>query len=279
MSITDSNAEAPATDLDSIYAEVTAELAGETPAEEVVTEDEANTEAEGEQEAEAPSEAEGESGQSFTVKIDGQEVEVPLDELLNGYTRQADYTRKTQALSEKAKRLDAFEALDRAFQEDPVGTLNDLARSLGVNLGPEQAPVESDVDPDDPMAKELAEMRAWRRDMEAREALREQAARQEAVDRELEAVKVTFSDPDLDEAALLEFAISNQIPKLELAYKAMRFEEAKAPPPAEDTKLAAKRAAPKVVGGGNRKVGVVKGGSSKPGLRDAFAESWSEVLS
>lgn len=33
-----------------------------------------------------------------TVKIDGKEEQVPLKELLNGYQRQADYTRKTMAL-------------------------------------------------------------------------------------------------------------------------------------------------------------------------------------
>lgn len=36
------------------------------------------------------------AGMVASVKIDGQEQEVPLGELINGYQRQADYTRKTQ---------------------------------------------------------------------------------------------------------------------------------------------------------------------------------------
>ena len=38
-----------------------------------------------------------------TVKIDGKAVEIKLSELKNGYQRQADYTRKTQEVSEAKK--------------------------------------------------------------------------------------------------------------------------------------------------------------------------------
>ena len=39
----------------------------------------------------------------YTVKVDGTEVKVPLAELVNGYQRTADYTRKTMALAEQRK--------------------------------------------------------------------------------------------------------------------------------------------------------------------------------
>lgn len=42
-----------------------------------------------------------------TVKIDGKAVEVKLSELKNGYQRQADYTRKTQEVSEAKRTADA----------------------------------------------------------------------------------------------------------------------------------------------------------------------------
>lgn len=45
--------------------------------------------------------------QTFTVKIDGKEVEVSLDELKNGYQRQADYTRKTMEAATQRKEADA----------------------------------------------------------------------------------------------------------------------------------------------------------------------------
>jgi len=44
-------------------------------------------------------EEEEQAAESFTVKINGEEVEVQLDELKNGYSRQADYTKKSQALA------------------------------------------------------------------------------------------------------------------------------------------------------------------------------------
>src|SRR6478609_2022523 len=34
---------------------------------------------------------------TVTVKVDGKEIEIPLDEALKGYSRTQDYTRKTQA--------------------------------------------------------------------------------------------------------------------------------------------------------------------------------------
>jgi hypothetical protein len=44
---------------------------------------------------------------TFKVKVDGEEIEVPEDELLKGYSRTADYTRKTQKLAESSKALEA----------------------------------------------------------------------------------------------------------------------------------------------------------------------------
>ena len=40
---------------------------------------------------------------SYTVKIDGEEVAVTLEELQSGYSRQQDYTRKTQELAQQRK--------------------------------------------------------------------------------------------------------------------------------------------------------------------------------
>lgn len=45
--------------------------------------------------------------QTFKVKVDGEELDVPLDELLKGYSRTSDYTRKTQKISEERKALEA----------------------------------------------------------------------------------------------------------------------------------------------------------------------------
>jgi hypothetical protein len=44
--------------------------------------------------------------QTFTVKLDGKEVAVTLDELQKGYTRTQDYTRKTQQIAEVRKQVE-----------------------------------------------------------------------------------------------------------------------------------------------------------------------------
>ena len=56
-----------------------------------------------------------ETPSSYTVKVDGEEFEVSLDELRNGYQRQADYTRKSQSLAEQRK---TYEANIQAVQQE-----------------------------------------------------------------------------------------------------------------------------------------------------------------
>jgi len=52
-------------------------------------------------------EDEEEDEQQFTVKVDGKDVAVSLDELQKGYSRTEDYTRKTQALAQERKAAQA----------------------------------------------------------------------------------------------------------------------------------------------------------------------------
>ena len=61
-----------------------------------------------------PAEDEGEQPR-YTVKIDGQEQEVTLAELLKGYQRGADYTRKTMRLGDERREL--RQARERVEQE------------------------------------------------------------------------------------------------------------------------------------------------------------------
>jgi hypothetical protein len=42
----------------------------------------------------------------YTVKVNGQDVEVSEDELIKGYSRQSDYTQKTQELAEYRRQMD-----------------------------------------------------------------------------------------------------------------------------------------------------------------------------
>jgi hypothetical protein len=51
---------------------------------------------------------EGEESDIYAVTVDGQEIEVSLDELISGYSRQSDYTKKTQAVAEERKEAEAL---------------------------------------------------------------------------------------------------------------------------------------------------------------------------
>ena len=60
---------------------------------------------------------EQEQPQIFSVKIDGTEVEVTLDELQKGYSRTLDYTRKTQQIAEVRKQAEGELQAVRAERE------------------------------------------------------------------------------------------------------------------------------------------------------------------
>jgi hypothetical protein len=62
-------------------------------------------------------EEETEEPQRFKVKVDNEEIEVTLEELQQGYSRTKDYTKKTQALAESRKTVEAERArIDEAKQ-------------------------------------------------------------------------------------------------------------------------------------------------------------------
>ena len=80
--------------------ESTEETTDEAPEEE----SEEESEEEESEEGEEPEEAEEEV--LYAVKVDGEEVEIPLDELMKGYSRQSSYTRKSQKLAEQQKEFE-----------------------------------------------------------------------------------------------------------------------------------------------------------------------------
>lgn len=89
------------------------------------------------------------------VKVDGQDVEVPLREALSGYSRTADYTRKTQELAQQRAEAEYALSVQRALQTHPQEALGLLARQYGVNFEqsqPVQAAPSYDDGYDDPYA-------------------------------------------------------------------------------------------------------------------------------
>ena len=78
--------------------------------------------------------AEIETSPSYTVKVDGEEVEVNLDELRNGYQRQADYTRKSQSLAEQRKAYEANLQAVTQEREQYSQLLGNMAQNQNAEL-------------------------------------------------------------------------------------------------------------------------------------------------
>lgn len=69
--------------------------------------------------------------QNVTVStVDGEQT-IRLQDLRDGYMKGADYTQKTQALSEDRKRLEQAEAFMKAYTEDPAEFARAIAEETG----------------------------------------------------------------------------------------------------------------------------------------------------
>ena len=69
-----------------------------------------------------------EESPKYRVKANGEELEVSLDELLNGYSRTADYQKKTQSLAEQRKSVEA----ERVKIDEAARTRDTYAQRLQV---------------------------------------------------------------------------------------------------------------------------------------------------
>ena len=93
------------------------------------TEEEAPEEGQAEEEVEEEVSAESEESEEeleivaeedlkYTIKVDGEEYEVGIDELKSGYQRQADYTRKSQALAEQRKETEQIQSERQQLEQE-----------------------------------------------------------------------------------------------------------------------------------------------------------------
>jgi hypothetical protein len=90
------------------------EVEEEAPEEEGQAEEETEEEVEEEEETEIVAEED----LKYTIKVDGEELEVGIEELKNGYQRQADYTRKSQALAEQRKETEQIQSERQRLEQE-----------------------------------------------------------------------------------------------------------------------------------------------------------------
>jgi hypothetical protein len=92
--------------------------------------DESNDELDEEAEEEEPA-------TRFKAKVNGEDVEVTLDELLAGYSRTVDYTRKTMQIAEQRKAAEQEAAQMRETREQYAKNLTLLEQALNEMAPPE----------------------------------------------------------------------------------------------------------------------------------------------
>jgi len=155
-------------------------------------------------------------GDGYTIKVDGVEEQVSLDELRDGYQRQSDYTRKTQELASERGRLQQAEAIVNSLEADPAGTLEALGNAFGVErtTGASPDPVDPWDEPD-PSEQRIASL-------EARLEQQDRVHRRQQVEKQVEQLKGTHGD--FDAPALYQHALTHKIGNLEAALAHMRYD-------------------------------------------------------
>jgi len=78
----------------------------------------------------------------YTVTIDGTDFEVTQDELIQGYQRNADYTRKTQELAAERQQSSDFVERSKKDVEQKIARLDELNKSAQVQLQQEYAQID-----------------------------------------------------------------------------------------------------------------------------------------
>lgn len=208
----------------------------------------------------------------YTVRVGGVEEQVALDELLNGYQRQSDYTRKTQELSAERQQLQQVTALTKALEDNPEATLRALADGFGLNLF--GAPAGEELDPVVSRLDRL-DQRFQAQEAASRQS-QSQAAATAQINADLELLHQQYGE--FDNAQLVQFAVEQGIPNLRSAYGAFAFETQRqgelrtAAIAAEKERLAAaKRDASVVEGGSPRAAGSTAAAQTgRPTVREAL---------
>ena len=212
------------------------------------------------------------TGDSFTVKIDGAEQRVSLNELQNGYQRQADYTRKTQELASERERLAQGEAIVQALEADPEGTISALAGSFGVSVGNQntlssEGMDHEDMDPD--------EVRLRRIESSIEEQNR--ALRQQNLQKEVNTLRNKYENVDFDEKALYAHALKNKINNLDAAFTHMNWDKMQTV--AKDAEIVQEKRAAQIVDGipGSSEGNVERAVRAVDSIRDAFSLATQEL--
>ena len=190
------------------------------------------------------------------VKLDGEELQVPLSEAIAGYQRQADYTRKTQELAEQRQSLEFASTLQSALENDPAGTLDLLSRHYGIS----RAQAQDLVDDMDSQFEDLDPVEQKMRELDQRIAQFEELQSQQAIETEINRLQSKYED--FNKTEVVNAAIKAGTTDLEAMYKQIAFDRFMKQKELEDTAKQAKQQRESQVVQQKREASVVSGGSS-----------------
>lgn len=206
----DTNPQGSAKTVDDAAAQIFGMLEPEQPegqaeaqAEEVTEEYEAQAE-ESEDEQSEEVQEEVQEPQRFRVKVDNEELEVDLDELIKGYSRTSDYTKKTQNLAEQRKAVES----ERTKIEEAAKLRDTYAQRLQVIEQMLTQPTEdlTALKDNDPVGyaikvaenmereKQLAAVRAERESVQARQVAENQERLKSHIAQEAERLRSAIPD-------------------------------------------------------------------------------------
>jgi hypothetical protein len=194
------------------------------------------------------------AAKSVKLQVNGEEIVVPLQEALAGYQRQADYTRKTQELSEQRKQVEFAATLAQSLQEDPAGTLQALQQHYGVTAQPE---VEDEWL--DPAEKQL-------RQLEQRVAAFEQQKAMDELTRTIDKLQSKYGE-DFNPDEVVAKALATGITDLEAVFKQITFDKVYSKASEASKKLAEEQARVQA----KRSATIVSTGTSSKGGSPATA--------
>jgi hypothetical protein len=166
------------------------------------------------------------------VKVDGEEVSVPLNEALQGYSRESAATKRFQEASDMRKEAERAIRLQQAFQTDPGLTVQILAREAGVSveqfLGMSPAQQQAAIDDAndlyvDPLERQIAEERQARLAIEERLAQRDA---DERLDRAVGGLKQQYNATDEQVRSVVQQAMRMQlgVEAFPMIYQAMAYQ-------------------------------------------------------
>jgi len=145
--------------------------------------------------------------ESIKVKVNGEEVEVTLDELARGYSRQSDYSRKTQQLAEERK---AFHAEAEAIRQERA----QYATLLGALQQQLQAQQQLDQQPDWDRLYDEDPIQATKLERQWRKAQEERHAKLTAIQAEQQRIGQAFEQQTTEQMKALLIQQAQRLPEI-----------------------------------------------------------------